>query len=175
MMDKPPAGPFSSLRKTATAVSKATSRSQVVICHQLFFHQENYSILDRLRKRPSVTPPDKMFYVETFFYPARWPQRWKASLPHSVCHWGIASATNTSSPPHITYIYISVVYFLFSFLFFLFSFLLLLQGVLRVCFFIIIIYIYHCGGVKLSWQHFQLMFYTKDSSYIHMTLEVSCF
>lgn len=68
MIDNPPSGPFSSLRKTATAVSKATSRSQVVICLQSSFHQANYTILDRLRKRPSVIPPDEMFYVETFFF-----------------------------------------------------------------------------------------------------------
>lgn len=86
MIDNPAAGPFSSLRKTATAVSEATYTNQVVICRQSSFHQANYSILDTVRKRPSVTPVDEIFSVGTFFTLQGGLRGIKQLYHTSVCH-----------------------------------------------------------------------------------------
>lgn len=86
MIDNPPAGPFSSLRKTATAVSEATYRNQVVICLQSSFHQANYSALDTVRKRPSAIPLGEMLSVGTFFTLQGGLRGIKQLHCPSVCH-----------------------------------------------------------------------------------------
>lgn len=114
MTDNPPEGPFS-LRKTATAVSKATYRNQVVIGLQSSFHQANYSILDRVRERPSVISLDEMFSVGTFFTLQGGLRGIKQLYNTSVCNRGIPSAVNASAPAHIRLIYISFLSLFFSF------------------------------------------------------------